>query len=171
MSLSEIGRQTCSVARTVSVIGDPWTLMLLRELFLGSRRFDEFQAYTEASPHLLSVRLRGLVESGIVEMRPYQERPLRHEYHLTEKGIALWPVITALREWGDRWNQAPGAAPVKVTHRDCGGATRVKHACTACGKEVDARGVNVALSRQARSERAARAPARTRTTARARGGN
>lgn len=162
MSLEAIGRQTCSVARAVSAIGDPWTLMLLRELFLGSRRFDEFQAYTEASPHLLSVRLRALVDEGIVEMRPYQARPLRHEYHLSEKGIALWPVITALREWGDRWNRSPGAAPVKVTHRDCGGATRVKHECTACGKEVDARAVNVVFSRVAGRERQARAPARTR---------
>ena len=160
MSLEGIGRQTCSVARTVSLIGDPWTLMLLRELFLGSRRFDEFQAYTEASPHLLSVRLRALVDAGIVEMRPYQERPLRHEYHLTEKGIALWPVITALREWGDRWNKLPGPAPVKVTHRDCGGVTRVKHECTSCGEDVDPRAVNVALSREARSERESRAPAR-----------
>lgn len=162
MSLSGIGKQTCSVARTVSLIGDPWTLMLLRELFLGSRRFDEFQAYTEASPHLLSVRLRSLVDAGIVETRAYQQRPPRYEYHLTEKGIALWPVITALREWGDRWNRLPGPAPVRVTHRDCGGATRTTHACARCGEDVDARSVSLALSREARAERAARAPARVR---------
>jgi DNA-binding HxlR family transcriptional regulator len=163
MPLSGIGRQTCSVARTIHLIGDPWTLMLLRELFLGSRRFDEFQAYTEASPHLLSVRLRGLVDAGIVEMRAYQERPVRYEYHLTDKGVALWPVITALREWGDRWNKLPGAAPVRVTHRGCGGVTRMKHECSACGQDVDPHGVSVTLSREARRERQARAHKPTRT--------
>jgi len=163
MPLSGIGKQTCSVARTVSLVGDPWTLMLLRELFLGSHRFDEFQAYTEASPHLLSVRLRELVEAEIVEMRAYQERPLRHEYHLTEKGIALWPVITALREWGDRWNRLPGSPPVRITHRDCGGVTQMKHECKACGEAVDPRAVNVAFSREARGERQARAPTRKRS--------
>ena len=125
MPLSGIGKQHCSVARTVGLIGDPWTLMVLRELFLGSRRFDQFQVYTGASPHLLSVRLRSLLEAQIVERHAYQERPVRYEYRLTDKGIALWPVITAMREWGDRWNGVAGTAPARITHKDCGGATRV----------------------------------------------
>lgn len=153
MAVSGISKQSCSVARTVGLIGDPWTLMVLRELFLGSRRFDEFQAYTGASPHLLSQRLRGLVEAQIVERRAYQQKPLRHEYHLTAKGLALWPVITALREWGDRWNAAPGRAPVRVTHKDCGGATHMRHECLACGETVDAHKVVVTLSRTAKAER------------------
>lgn len=165
MPLSGIGKQTCSVARTVGLIGDPWTLMVLRELFLGSRRFDEFQVYTGASPHLLSVRLRGLVDTQIVERRAYQQKPLRYEYHLTEKGIALWPVITAMREWGDRWNSVKGAAPAKITHKQCGGTTRVRHECESCGETVDPRGVAVAFSRAATSERRALAERGTRAPA------
>lgn len=165
MPLSGIGQQTCSVARTIGLIGDPWTLMLLRELFLGSRRFDQFQVYTGGSPHLLSVRLRGLVEAGIVERRAYQQKPVRYEYHLTEKGIALWPVITAMREWGDRWNGVKGVAPAKITHKHCGGTTRVRHECASCGETVDPRGVAVALSRAATAERRALAERGTRASA------
>ena len=162
MPVSGIGKQTCSVARTVGLIGDPWTLMILRELFLGSRRFDEFQVYTGASPHLLSVRLRKMADDGLIEARAYQDKPVRHEYHLTEKGIALWPVITAMREWGDRWNRAPGAPPVRVTHRGCGGLTHVHHSCQDCGAELDPRGLDVKLSARARTERRALAARGTR---------
>lgn len=165
MPVSGIGKQTCSVARTVGLIGDPWTLMILRDLFLGSRRFDEFQIYTGASPHLLSVRLRRMADDGLIVARAYQDNPPRHEYHLTEKGIALWPVITAMREWGDRWNRAPGAPPVKVTHRGCGGLTHIHHSCEACGEEVDARALEVVLSTKAKAERRAMAERGTRPSA------
>ena len=163
MPLSGIGKQHCSVARTVDLVGDPWTLMVLRELFLGSRRFDDFELYTGASPHLLSLRLRGLVESGIVERRAYQEKPVRYEYHLTEKGVDLWPVMAALREWGDRWNRVPGAPPARITHRGCGGATKIHQTCADCGKEVGPRGVEVVFSRKARAERKVLATRKSRS--------
>lgn len=163
MSISEIGLQVCSVARAVSLIGDPWTLMLLRELFLGSRRFDEFQRHTGAPPHLISQRLRRLLDAGVIERRPYQERPLRHEYALTDKGVALWPVLSALREWGDRWQRESGGVPVRVLHRGCGGVARLHHRCERCGETLDAHAVEVKLSPRARADRQAqgarRAPA------------
>jgi DNA-binding HxlR family transcriptional regulator len=160
MPLSDIADQTCSVARALSVVGDAWTLMVVRELFLGSRRFDEFQTYTGASPHLLSQRLRALEASGVVERSAYQQRPLRHEYRLTEKGVSLWPLIVALREWGDRWEGAHRreTPPVRMTHRDCQGSIRARHVCEVCAAEVPPQEVKVVMSRAAVSaRRAARA--------------
>src|SRR5688572_10462993 len=98
--------------------------MVVRELFLGSRRFDEFLAQTGISPHLLSVRLRELESAGIVERRAYQARPVRHDYRLTPKGVDLWGVVTALRDWGDRWGEWPHGAPVQVRHTACGHIAR-----------------------------------------------
>lgn len=153
MSLAGLATQTCSVARALSVVGDAWSLMIVRELFLGSRRFDEFLAHTGISPHLLSVRLRGLEADGIVERRAYQERPLRHEYRLTGKGSDLWPVITALRQWADRWGEWPHGPPVKVRHRACGHLARAKSVCAACGDEMGPLDVDVVMSPPAREER------------------
>lgn len=155
MPISAIGDQTCSVARAIGLVGDPWTLLLVRELFLGSRRFDEFQTYTGISPHLLSVRMKGLEDAGIVERRAYQERPVRHEYRLTEMGVGLWTVISALREWGDRWSGSPGATPLKVRHQGCGGTARIKVTCDACEQDLGPRDVDLKMSRAATAERKA----------------
>jgi DNA-binding HxlR family transcriptional regulator len=99
----EIGELPCPVARTLGVVGDRWTLLILRDCFLGAHRFDEFEASLGLSPHLLSTRLGKLVEHDILERRPYRERPTRHAYRLTEKGRDLYPVIASLLRWGDRW--------------------------------------------------------------------
>lgn len=162
MPLSTIGDQTCSVARAIAEVGDPWVLMIVRELFLGSRRFDEFLAYTSASPPLLTERLRALEGAGIVERTPYQERPPRYEYRLSEKGLALWPVISALREWGDYWHRDRGAVPLRLTHRACGQHAPMKLVCGACGEDVGPRDVDVKLSAAARRERLAARDARKR---------
>lgn len=155
MPLSTIGDQTCSVARAVAEIGDPWVLMIVRELFLGSRRFDDFLAYTSASPPLLTQRLRALEQAGIVERERYQERPPRYEYRLSDKGQALWPVISALREWGDRWHRQPGGAPLRVHHRGCTRSATLKLVCEACGETVGPRDMEVKLSAAAVQERRA----------------
>lgn len=162
MPLSDIATQTCSVARALAAVGDAWTLMVIRELFLGSRRFDEFQAHTGASPHLLSLRLRELEADGIVERQAYQQHPPRHEYRLTSKGVALWPVISALREWGDRWGGRSPAerAPVRVLHRDCGGELHLQQVCGRCEVCVGPKDVDVKLSAAAREARAAQRPVR-----------
>jgi DNA-binding HxlR family transcriptional regulator len=165
MPLSTLGDQTCSVARAVAEVGDPWVLMIVRELFLGSRRFDEFLAYTSASPPLLTERLRALERAGIVERTPYQERPVRYEYRLSEKGMALWPVISALREWGDRWHREPGGAPLRLHHRGCGKHVALKLTCVECGAEVGPRDVDVKLSAAATRERRSARTARKRVPA------
>lgn len=153
MPISDIGKQTCAVARGISVVGDSWTLMVLRELFLGSHRFDELEAQTGISPHLLSVRMRALVDADIVERRPYQQRPPRYEYRLTAKGLDLWPVIMALRAWGDRWHEWPEGKPVRLRHQACGKRSEPRLVCGACGEPMGPRDVTLEMSPSAAAER------------------
>ena len=133
----------CSVAQTLEVVGEWWTPMILRDLFLGVRRFEDFQERLGIARNTLTDRHNALVDHGIVDRVPYQERPVRHEYRLTDKGTDLWHVVTALREWGDRW-AAPDGPPLKVTHRDCGGPTALHVACEVCAETLSRRDVTVA---------------------------
>ena len=137
MASSRLSRQTCSIARTVEAIGDKWTEMILREMFLGSRRFDALQRLTGASPHILSQRLKRLEAAGILRRRAYLERPLRHEYRLTEKGRDLWPVVIALKTWGDKWMDG-GAPQITLTHSECGHQTTPYLICSHCKQPIEA---------------------------------
>ncbi|MEM1315622.1 MAG: helix-turn-helix domain-containing protein, partial [Pseudomonadota bacterium] len=138
-------RSLCTVARATELVGEPWTLMILREMFLRSRRFDELQKYTGASPHLLSQRLKRMEAEGIVVRRRYQERPPRDEYRLTEKGRDLWPVIIALKTWGDKWRDPDGIDPVVIVHKGCGKVTRPSLVCSECGEPMEAHDASVEL--------------------------
>lgn len=141
MRWREIGDQVCSVARTLAVVGDRWTLLVVRECFLGTRRFDDFQAHLGATSHVLADRLRRLVAEGVLERVAYQERPLRHEYRLTEKGRDLYPVVASLARWGDRWAAGEAGPPLLFRHRDCGRVTTPVLACSECGEPLDPRRV------------------------------
>lgn len=103
MGWSKVRDSDCSVARSLAVVGDRWTFLLIRDLFRGTRRFDQLQASTQVSPHLLSQRLKRLEDDGVVERVPYQVRPPRFEYRLTPKGQDLYPVMLSLGEWGAKW--------------------------------------------------------------------
>jgi len=92
----------CSVAQGLELIGEWWTLLIIRDTFMGVRRFDDFQRRLGISRNVLNQRLTRLVDEGILRKVPYQDRPVRYDYRLTEKGIDLWPVITAIRQWGDK---------------------------------------------------------------------
>jgi DNA-binding HxlR family transcriptional regulator len=129
------GPHVCSVARTLEVVGDRWSLLVIREAFLGVHRFDAIQRRTGAPRDILAARLRKLVETGVLERRRYQERPPRDEYHLTEAGRELHPVITALRQWGDRHVTRP-PAPARFAH-DCGGEGPAVLVCPDCGEQVE----------------------------------
>jgi DNA-binding HxlR family transcriptional regulator len=118
------------------VLGDRWTLLILRDCFLGLRRFDDFLASLDVSPHLLSTRLSRLVEHGILERKPYQEHPLRHEYRLSEKGRDLYPVIASLLRWGDRWMAGSEGPPLTLVHERCGEATTPTLSCSVCGEPL-----------------------------------
>jgi DNA-binding HxlR family transcriptional regulator len=132
MKWDDIGEVRCSIARSMAVLGDRWTLLIVRDAFLGIRRFEDFQANLGASRHVLSARLRKLVDAGILRREPYQERPRRHEYRLTEKGLDLHPVLVALVGWGDRWLTDEHGPPLTYTHRPCGQEITPTLACPHC---------------------------------------
>jgi DNA-binding HxlR family transcriptional regulator len=122
----------CNIAAALSIVGEKWTFLVLREAFNGVRRFDDMQRRTGAPRQVLSNRLARLVTEGIVRKVPYQEtgqRP-RSEYRLTEKGIDLFHVIVALLEWGDKYAASPSGPAVELTHRDCGAPVHLELACS-----------------------------------------
>lgn len=137
----------CSVARTLSVIGDRWTLLILRDAFLRTRRFEDFQRQLGVTRHLLADRLRKLVAAGILEKVRYQERPARHEYRLTEKGLELHPVIVSLLRWGDRWMADESGPPLVLQHRSCGHVGHPTLVCPECGEPVGPRDLAPSLRR------------------------
>jgi DNA-binding HxlR family transcriptional regulator len=117
------------------VVGDRWTVLILRELFMRCHRFDEIQAQTGATPQMIAARLKKLEKDGLVKRRVYNKRPPRYEYHLTEQGEAFFPVLLALRAWGETWRKSPkeGRA-VNYTHRTCGRPAGLGPVCESCGK-------------------------------------
>lgn len=132
MRWEQIDQQSCSVARALSVVGDRWTLLILRDSFLGTRRFDVFQRQLGISRHRLSQRLQRLVEQGVLVKKSYQEKPRRYEYRLTRKGLALYPVLLALSVWGDEWMDDGNGPPVNYFHRDCQHMADPVMACAHC---------------------------------------
>jgi DNA-binding HxlR family transcriptional regulator len=133
--------QVCSVASTLEVIGERWTLLIVRDAMLGLRRFDEFQADLGIARNILQTRLEQLLEHGVLEKVRYQERPERHEYRLTEKGLDLWPTIVALMQWGDAHSAPAAGPPVVLAHRDCGGTVDAHRICERCGERLSVRDV------------------------------
>jgi DNA-binding HxlR family transcriptional regulator len=127
--------QVCSIARTLELVGDRWTLLIIRDAFLGMRRFDAFLDRLGIARNVLSDRLSRLCEDGILERRPYQDHPVRYEYHLTPKGVDLWPLLMAALLWGDKHTAADGA-PVLVRHRGCGGRLVEPLHCGRCGTRL-----------------------------------
>jgi len=137
MRWSEVGEQTCSVARSLSVVGDRWTLMILRDCFLGTRRFADFQRHLGAARNLVADRLGKLVDHGVLARRQYQSRPDRFEYVLTPKGRDLQNVMLALVAWGDRWmDEDDEGPPVENVHADCGRPMHLHGVCSECGEPL-----------------------------------
>lgn len=136
----------CSIAQALEIIGEWWTLLILRDAFFGVRRFEDFVERLGIARNVLTNRLDTLVEAGVLERRPYDEARGRYDYLLTEKGRALWPVMTTLRQWGDEWLLGEDSAPVLLEHRvDANGAhdhrTTAQLSCDVCGEVLDARSV------------------------------
>jgi DNA-binding HxlR family transcriptional regulator len=129
----------CSIARTVDILGDWWTPMVIRSAFLGARRFEQFQLGLGIPRNVLTERLNRLVDEGILERRPYQERPLRHEYHLTGKGIGLYPVIVMLMEWGNEWLDWETDPPADLIDRETGEVIEPMLVDRRTGKELEPR--------------------------------
>lgn len=131
----------CAVAGAIDVIGDRWTLLILRDVFLGVRRFEDFHTDLEISRNVLTDRLNGLVAHGILRTIPYQDHPPRHEYRLTEKGRDLLPVLLAIWRFGDKW--APPDVQRVAIHEACGEVTHMVPACNVCGGELTRHNIRV----------------------------
>jgi DNA-binding HxlR family transcriptional regulator len=141
MKRTSFANWPCSVARTVNLLGDWWTPLVLREAFYGIRRFDHFQSELGIARNTLTDRLNRLVEEGLLRRQPYQSEPVRHEYLLTDKGKDIYPVLAAMSAWGDRWLDNGAGAPVVFHHRECGHDTRPEVVCSHCGGPLTADGV------------------------------
>jgi DNA-binding HxlR family transcriptional regulator len=126
----------CSVARTADVIAEWWTPLIVRDAFYGRTRFEEFQQSLGLARNVLAARLGRLVEAGIMERRPYQEHPPRHEYVLTEKGRDLFPIIAAMLAWGDKWTAGEAGPPLLLVHEPCGQAGALRPTCSQCGEPL-----------------------------------
>ena len=133
--------QACSIARALELIGDRWTLLVIRDAFMGRRRFDDFQQSLGIARNVLTERLNRLVDAGILRRMRYQERPERFEYRLTRKGVELWPMLIAAMKWGDR--HLSGAPPALILHKDCGGEIDERLHCSRCGSELQPNDVYV----------------------------
>lgn len=146
MKWNDLADEECSIARSAALIGDRWTLMVLRDCFLGIRRFEDFQRRLCISRTIIAERLKRLSEAGVLEKIAYQLRPLRCEYRLTAKGLDLHPVIMAVVHWGDRHLADESGPPLIHRHKSCGCDFHPVMTCSACGGTVEARGVEVRAS-------------------------
>jgi DNA-binding HxlR family transcriptional regulator len=125
----------CPIARAQDIVGDRWTVLVLRELFMRNHRYDEIQAQTGGTPQMVAARLKSLEADGLVVRRAYSERPPRYEYHLSEKGQAFYSVVLALRAWGETWCKSPGEElAVHYTHQTCGHPAGLGPLCAHCGE-------------------------------------
>lgn len=143
MKWNDLEQEHCSVARTVSVIGDRWTLLVLRDCFLGVRRFDEFQERLKISRPMLADRLGKLVEVGVLKKVAYQEAPVRYEYRLTSKGMDLHPIIMAIVHWGDIHMSDQRGRPLLHRHATCGHLFDPVLVCSECSEPLHAKDVLV----------------------------
>jgi DNA-binding HxlR family transcriptional regulator len=139
----------------VDTVADRWTAVLLAAMFFGLRRYDDINAALGIATNILADRLRLLLSAGVIERQIYQERPPRHEYRLTEKGLELFPFTLAMHEWGARWMPAPHGPVIRLMHQPCGHALRSQLTCGACGQLVDPHDVLIAPPPKARRARTA----------------
>jgi DNA-binding HxlR family transcriptional regulator len=128
-----------SVAKALEVIGERWSLLIVRSVMHGNRRFGEIQESLGIARNVLTTRLQRLVDEQILERRAYSESPPRYEYFLTQKGLDLWPALIALLNWGDRYSPEPGGPKRLIVHKQCGGTVSERGICETCGKVLTAR--------------------------------
>ena len=134
---------TCTIGRAMEILGEKWTVVVLREIFNGVRRFADMREHTGIPRQVLTNRLSSLVEHGLLRREPYQEpgARARHEYRLTAKGLDLYPVLTAVMQWGDRYLADPAGPPLEMAHRDCGAQIHPELHCAAGHRVTDHREV------------------------------
>lgn len=143
MQRTRFGDMPCSIARTMDVIGEPWSPLILRDAFVGVTRFEEMQQSLGISRKVLAERLKGLVENGVFERHEYSAHPLRFEYILTAKGLELCDLLLVMARWGDAWTAGAAGPPVFYRHHACGEISHVELVCSGCGTSMRATEVDV----------------------------
>lgn len=142
MQRTDFSKMACSIARTLDVIGEPWSPLILRDVWVGMNRFEQLQADLGISRKVLTERLNHLVDHRVLERRPYDNRP-RHEYVLTQRGTELVDLLMVMAGWGDRWLAGEAGPPVLYRHHTCGEISAVGLCCAGCGKPMHAGDVDV----------------------------
>jgi DNA-binding HxlR family transcriptional regulator len=145
MKRTSFARWPCSIARTADLLGDRWTPLVLREVFYGVHRFDEFQRTLGIARNTLTDRLHRLVDDGLLAKQPYQTDPVRHDYVLTEQGSDFWGVLMAMSRWGDRWLAGEDGPPIVVHHTACGHDTHAEVVCAHCRAPLTADDTTLSL--------------------------
>ena len=145
-----VDNDACSVARTLAIVGDRWSVLVLREVFLGVRRFEVMQRHLGIARNILTDRLNRLVDAGVLMRVPYSERPPRSEYRLTEAGLDLWDTIVVLLQWGNK-HLPPEPQAVRIAHKGCGEETTFSLVCDHCGEKVTARDARAVIDLPARA--------------------
>jgi len=143
MQRTQFGDMACSIARTLDVIGEPWSPLILRDIYVGMNRFEQIQQDLGISRKVLTERLKWLVESGVLERHAYSQRPPRHEYRLTAKGTELCDLLLVMVRWGDRWLAGEAGPPVLYRHHACGRISHVELRCSECGEPMRASDIDV----------------------------
>jgi DNA-binding HxlR family transcriptional regulator len=143
---ADYSKESCTVAATLEVIGDPWTLLVIRDAFSGVKRFEQWQERLGVARNVLAARLKSLVRHGVLEPQVYSERPLRHEYVLTRKGKDLYTVLLSMHGWGAKHLYGDRAAGVQFVHKTCGHVLDPTLACACCGGMVKPRDLEMRVS-------------------------
>lgn len=143
MQRTQFGAMACSIARTMDVIGEPWSPLILRNIYIGITRFDQLQRSLGMSRKVLAERLRWLTETGVLARREYSDRPPRHEYVLTAKGLELFEVLMVMVRWGDKWLGGQAGPPVLYRHHACGQISHAELHCSVCGDPMRATDIDV----------------------------
>lgn len=143
MQRTRFGDMACSIARTLDIIGEPWSPLILRDVYAGITRFEHLQRDLGISSKVLSERLKWLVDNGVLDRREYSQRPSRHEYTLTEKGQELCDLLLVMARWGDRWTADASGPPVLYRHQACGQISQVELHCSVCDRPMRATDIDM----------------------------
>ncbi|GAA4089635.1 winged helix-turn-helix transcriptional regulator [Nonomuraea soli] len=143
MQRTRFGDMTCSIARSLDIIGEQWSPLILRDVYAGITRFEPLQRDLGISSKILSERLRWLVDNGVLERREYSQRPTRYEYELTEKGLELCDLLLVLVRWGDKWTAGAAGPPVLYRHHACGQISHVELRCSVCERPMNATDIDL----------------------------
>ncbi len=143
MQRTQFAEMACSIARTLDVIGEPWSPLILRDVYVGISRFEQLQSDLGISRKVLTERLKWLVEQGVLAKVAYSQRPVRHEYRLTDKGVELCDLLMTMVRWGDKWTAGEAGPPVLYRHHECRQFSHVVPTCSVCGGRMHADQIDV----------------------------